>query len=129
MGYLGDGMFGDQDGGLYEEQENLRGAEIEDTDEEEEEEARLYELSLERRQYVVFLGNHGLQLRLFKSSVDKTKNTCTCDHVMCVKYMCNVYNSVRQVNMTWTRIKRQQYIYFSVCKKDSDWCMAVVEST
>ncbi|KAK5935211.1 hypothetical protein CgunFtcFv8_020594 [Champsocephalus gunnari] len=52
VGYLGDGMFGDQDGSLYEEQENLRGAELEDTEDEEEEEARLYDLSLERRQQV-----------------------------------------------------------------------------
>ncbi|XP_063736554.1 kinesin-like protein kif7 isoform X2 [Eleginops maclovinus] len=50
VGYLGNGLYGDQDVSLYEEQENLRGADI--LDSEEEQEGRLYILSQERRKQV-----------------------------------------------------------------------------
>lgn len=51
VGYLGNGPCGDQDGSLYEEQEIPGGAEMQDT----EEEGSNYNLSRERRKYVVLI--------------------------------------------------------------------------
>lgn len=64
VGYLGNGPCGDQDGSLYEE-EIPGGAEMQET----EEEFSHFNLSRERRKYVVFIEIIGCSLTLFKISV------------------------------------------------------------
>ena len=69
VGYFGNGPGGDQDGSLCEEQDFLGGQEMQDT----EDEGGHFNLSRERRKYVVFIKIIAFSLTLCKVNVDDIK--------------------------------------------------------